>query len=115
MNAIGSTVPSLPASTSFDDPAQLRGQKPEAIAQQFEGLFLSMLVKEMRQSPIDGEGLFPGDASDTYGGIFDTFMGEHLSRNGGIGMAESIATSIRQQSGTGDSCRVANDVSRASW
>lgn len=85
----------------MDDPSLLRGKKPEAVAQQFEGLFLSMLVKEMRQSQFGGEGLFPGDGSDTYGGIFDTFMGEHLASNGGIGMAESIAASIRHQTGGG--------------
>jgi len=96
MNAIGSTI-SLASMSSVDDPAALRGQKPEAIARQFEGLFLSMLVKEMRQPSVGGEGLFPGDGSDTYGGMFDTFMGQHLAESGGVGMAESIRTAIEAQ------------------
>jgi len=96
MNAL--SAPSAPLSPSFssNDLDGLRSKQPEAIAQQFEGLFMSMLVKEMRQSPL-GEGLFPGDGSDTYGGIFDTFMGQHLAENGGIGMAASIAAAIRKQ------------------
>jgi len=100
MNALGSAQASLASLSSMDDPSVLRGQKPAAVAQQFEGLFLSMLVKQMRQSPMEGEGLFPGDSSDTYGGMFDTFMGQHLAETGGIGMSDSIQDAIEAQMGS---------------
>lgn len=77
--------------------SSLRGKDPKELAQQFEGIFVSMLVKEMRQPLAGGEGMFPGDGSDTYGGIFDMYMGQHIAENGGIGMAESIAAAIAKQ------------------
>jgi len=89
-------MPVVTPSLQGDDLNNLRGRQPAELAQQFEGIFISMLVKEMRQSSFDGEGLFPGDSSDTFGGIFDMYMGEHLARQGGIGLAESIASAIEK-------------------
>lgn len=97
MTGIGLTT-SLPGA-SMDaagiSSAAERGQAKK-IAQDFEGLFLSMLVKEMRQTS-EGEGLFPGDQSDTLGGMFDMFMGEHLSESGGFGIADKLESTIAAQ------------------
>jgi len=48
---------------------------------------MSMMIKQLRESG-SGEGLFPGDASDTYGGMFDSFMGDHLAQSSETGLEE---------------------------
>ncbi|WP_437192234.1 rod-binding protein [Planctomicrobium sp. SH527] len=101
MNAISSTAASLPISLMSDPMQGPVSQQPEALAKQFESLFVSMLVKEMRQSSGSEDGLFPGDSSDTYGGMFDMFMGQHIAENGGIGMAESIREAVLKQGSYG--------------
>ncbi len=47
-----------------------------------------MMLKSMRQSM--SEDMFAGDKSDTFGGLFDSFMGKHIAEGGGIGMAKMI-------------------------
>lgn len=60
--------------------------------QKFEGLFMSMMIKQLRETS-SGEGLFPGDASDTYGGMFDMFLGDHLASAGSIGIGQLFRSS----------------------
>ena len=65
-----------------------RGSAPE-LAREFESVFVAMMLKEMRQSLENG--LFPGDSSDTLGGLFDMTMGKHIAdTSGGIGLAQSL-------------------------
>ena len=73
--------------TAKKDPEQLRIQ---AAAKEFEAVMLSMALKEMRKSLTPSQGLFGGDKSDTYGGMFDMFMGQSLAQNSPLGMAEMI-------------------------
>jgi flagellar protein FlgJ len=61
--------------------------KLKSTAKEFEATFLSMLIKEMRSTLDEQEGLFPGDTGDVQGGLFDMFMGRHLAEGGGIGIA----------------------------
>ncbi len=68
-----------------------RGDKsavPE-LARQFEGVLLSQMVKEMRQTLEPGT-LFGDDPADVFGGLFDLFLGKHLARGGGIGLAAQL-------------------------
>ena len=60
----------------------------EQLASQFEGMFVSMLLKEMRSS-LEG-GLFSGEGSDTYGALFDMYLGEHLAGGNGLGVRELL-------------------------
>jgi flagellar protein FlgJ len=67
-------------------------------AKEMEATFLSMLLKEMRQTLEPDGGLFPGDSGDVHGGLFDMYLGRHLADAGGVGMAAAL---IRQmQAGT---------------
>lgn len=65
-----------------------RGQQDiEKVAADFESVFISVLFKEMRKTLEEGS-LFPGDTSDIYGSMFDTFMAQHMAQQGsalGIG------------------------------
>lgn len=70
----------------------LDGQRKPSLqdaAQGFESVFLSMLLKEMRQTLEPGS-LFGKDGSDVYGGLFDQFMAQHLSQGKGMGLAQSF-------------------------
>jgi flagellar protein FlgJ len=68
-----------------------RGDKAAipALARQFESVFMAQMVKEMRNTLEPGT-LFGNDPGDVYGGIFDLFMGNHLAKAGGIGLAKVL-------------------------
>ena len=59
------------------------------VGEQFESIFVSMLLKEMRES-MSEDGLFAGDSADVYGGMFDMFLGQHIASQGAFGIAEMI-------------------------
>ncbi len=68
-----------------------------ATAKDFEATFLSLLLKEMRQT-LDtegGGGLFAGDTGDVQGGLFDLYLGKHLADAGGVGFAPAIERQLR--------------------
>lgn len=62
------------------------------IGEDFESLFMSIMLKEMRNtiSNEEGGGLFAGEGSDTFGGMFDTFLGQHLATSGQLGISQAI-------------------------
>jgi len=72
-----------------------RAQEDHA-ATQFESVFLSMIIKEMRATL--SEGLFGKEGSDTFGALFDLHMGEHLAERGGLGVREMVAATYRDNS-----------------
>lgn len=60
----------------------------EEVAEQFESVFTSMILKQMRRT-LD-KGLFGEEGSDSYGAMFDMYMGQHLAERGGMGIREAI-------------------------
>ena len=70
-----------------------KSAKVQKAIKDFEGVFLSMMIKELRQSDSEDGGLFPGEASDTFGGMFDTFMGQELAAGRGVGMESLFQSS----------------------
>ena len=60
-----------------------------AVASDFESMFLSLVMKEMRQTLEPGT-LFGQDGSDVYGGLFDLYLGQHLARAGGFGIGAMV-------------------------
>ncbi|MCC9602948.1 rod-binding protein [Stieleria sp. JC731] len=67
----------------------------QEIGQEFESVFVSMLLKEMRNS-LD-EGFFGGEASDSFGGMFDMFIGQHLSKSNALGVGQMLAEQYNSQ------------------
>ena len=85
---------SLPSASSLMGDATPRiSSLPDKAAKEMEGMFLSLLVKEMRQT-IGSENGFAGDPSDTIGGLYDQLMGDHLTNSGGIGLADSVRDAL---------------------
>ena len=64
----------------------LNGKDP---ATEFEAVMLSLLVSQMRKTGSE-EGLFPGDKSDTMGGMFDMFIGQQLAESGSLGIKDLV-------------------------
>ncbi len=63
----------------------------------FESLFASMMLKEMRKS-LDPETLFGGDSGDVYGGLFDQFLGQQIADGGGFGLARMVKEALEKNS-----------------
>ena len=75
-------------------------QRVQKVGEDFEALFFSMMLKVMRES-ISSEsdsGLFAGEGSDTYGGMFDTFIGKHMATTGQLGLADMVVQSLMNKS-----------------
>jgi Rod binding domain-containing protein len=110
MNSIeGSPLPPLQLGDTPDALAvQLDRKNPHSVdqvANGFENLFVSLVLKEMRQSLGPGT-LFGGDSSDVYGGIFDQYLGQALTQGGGFGLAQEIRRQLAGHA-TGNASNVA--------
>jgi len=67
----------------------------EAAAREMEGLFMTVLVKELRKT-IPGDGLFgKGPGSDVFEGWFDTALGEALVQGPGTALRDAIRLSLQ--------------------
>lgn len=100
MTSLTRLLPSSLLATDQAEPlaARLRaGGKAEVeqAATQFESMFVSLLLKEMRQTQ-EGDGLFAGESSDTYGGMFDMYLGDYLAKCGPLGVRQFLMQSYLQ-------------------
>jgi flagellar protein FlgJ len=79
------------------DPTRATGRDadPRTISKQFEGIFATIMLKQMRQSLENG--LFPGDSGDVLGGLFDHYIGEHIANAGGFGVGDMIRHQLERQ------------------
>lgn len=68
-------------------------EQSHSAAHRLEGLFATLLVKEMRST--QSGGIFgEGTGADIYGGWLDQFLGEVLAKHGELHLADSIETSL---------------------
>jgi flagellar protein FlgJ len=77
------------SSTALDD-----------VARQFESLFLHQMLKSMRQANL-GEGLFDSEQTLFYRDMYDQQIALHLSKEGGLGLAEVIKQQLGQPAANG--------------
>ena len=98
---VSSSLP-LPqsAGSSHSSSRPVGGDVAANVAQDFESVFASMLLKEMRQSLEPGS-LFGEDSGDVYGGLFDRYFGDQLTKGNGLGMAKMVQSSIERMSKAG--------------
>jgi flagellar protein FlgJ len=75
------------------------GSRPEGatkgVAQQFESLFLNIMLKEMRKT-VDRSGLLGSDAMETYEQMYDQQLSLGMSKAGGIGLAPFIERQLQK-------------------
>lgn len=87
-NLIGAGIENVKGPAEIDPTAE----RIEALGKEFEGVFMSLMLKEMRNSLEDG-GFFGGEGSDTYGGMFDMFMGQSLAESSPLKIADLVSKS----------------------
>ena len=63
--------------------------EPKAVADQFEAIFLEMLIKQARDSKLS-DGLFENNADDNFVQLFDRELAKSSSEKVDIGIAEAI-------------------------
>ncbi len=92
------------------DARRFENQDRETMAQGFEELLMSMLVKEVRQS--SGVQLF-GDSPGSHllESLFDQQFASALSENGGLGIGDRLAAHVMPQ----DVALEADDEETRSW
>ena len=78
------------------------GQRPSeaqsSVAEQFESLFINMMLKEMRKT-VSRSDLLGSEAMESYEQMFDQQIALGMSRAGGIGLAPFIEEQLARQSG----------------
>ena len=85
------SLQSLTAQAQSRDPGSV-----ERVAADFESLFVSMILKEMRQT-LQPDTLFGSDTSDAYGGLFDHYLSQHIVEAGGFGIANMVRQHLGKQ------------------
>ncbi len=68
-------------------------QALRAVAQEFEALFLQMMLKSMRQASL-GDGAFDSEQSNFYREMFDKQIAISLSRRQGMGLADVLVRQL---------------------
>ena len=69
-------------------------QALQQVARQFEGVFLQMMLKSMREASL-GDDIFDSDNSDLYRDMFDKQIALNMTEQKGIGLAESLVRQMR--------------------
>ncbi len=99
------TPADIKSSTDFSGLAALRNQAKsqspgalKAVAQQFESLFLDMMMKSMREANL-GSGLFDSDDSQFYQEMWDKQISLQMSKGKGFGIADMMMRQLMQQTG----------------
>ncbi|MBI3560093.1 MAG: flagellar assembly peptidoglycan hydrolase FlgJ [Gammaproteobacteria bacterium] len=98
-----------PVYTDFTGIAKLRAeahQDPQGslreVARQFEGLYLQMMLKSMREASF-GDPLFDSSSGDMYRDMFDKQLTLQMTQGKGLGLAELMVQQLRRQSAAADS------------
>lgn len=68
------------------------------VAEQFESIFISMMLSTARESIVDG-GLFNSGTLKTYQSMFDQEISVQLSKGGGLGLADLIVQQLGGEDG----------------
>ena len=68
------------------------------VAQQFESIFINMMLKSMREAT-DRSGLLDSEATKTYESMFDQQLSTELSASGTFGIAQALQNQLNQHPG----------------
>ena len=70
----------------------------DEVAEQFESMFIQMMLKSMRDAVPKG-GLFSSNDMDTYTEMADQQIAVNMAKSGGIGLADVIARQLQPDVG----------------
>ena len=101
MDAVNS--PSTNSYLDFDGLGQLKGQARKdakgalrETAQQFEALFLQMMMKSMRESIVKSE-MSESNTMETFEGMFDKEVSVQLAKKNSMGLADMLVKNLEHQ------------------
>ena len=101
MDAISSPTPN--SYLDFDGLGQLKGQARtdaksaiKQTAQQFEALFLQMMMKSMRESVIKDDSI-ENKTIDTYESMFDKEVSLQMAKRNSVGLADMLVKNLEAQ------------------
>ncbi len=63
-------------------------------AEEVEGLFASLIVKEMSKTLDNGSFFGGGPGSDVYGGMLEESLGREIARQGGFGLKDLVSRNM---------------------
>lgn len=87
-SAINSIQPS--GTAAVDDSRRANRANLDKAAQQFEAMFVNMMLKEARKTSFDGN-LFNSDSIKTFRDMQDGQIAKEMGRHGSLGLAKAIA------------------------
>ena len=100
-NPVSNTV--TQSALDFQGLAQLRGQAAQdgnkairETAQQFESMFIEMMMKSMRES-VEKSDLNGSSAEDTFQGMFDKEVAHQMAKRGTVGIADMLVRDHEQR------------------
>ncbi len=79
-----------------------QGENIKKVAQQFEAIFVQMMMKSMRDTVEEG-GLLNDDSMRFYQDMMDQQLSVELSAQGGVGLAETIERQLSPEQDAGAS------------
>jgi Rod binding domain-containing protein len=97
---------SLIEGLGFDSLCGLKNAPVEKVAESFEAVFISELVRSMRESLCKDFGVRSGLGMDNYLALMDQALAEAVARAGGIGIKEQVmkwAQSASREKNSSDS------------
>ena len=106
-----STKPQMTSALDFAGLAEMRAgavhgkeQVTKEVAQQFEAIFINMMLKSMRDAT-ERSGLLDSQATKTYESMFDQQLSTDLAGQGTFGIAQALQNQLngdpREKSATG--------------
>jgi len=100
IDQLGSTTAAAPAASS---PNEAERAKLKALAQQFESMLVSQMLREMRQSMVaeDGDTGLGGGSNGIMTDTMDSELGLALSKSGGLGLTNVLMKALDKQFGAG--------------
>jgi murein DD-endopeptidase MepM/ murein hydrolase activator NlpD len=93
--ALGSAAPAVPDARASD----VTQQRVKEMAQQFEAMMVTQMLREMRQSMAGDDEDEKGLGKDTMIDSLDIELGGVLSRAGGFGLANALSKAMEQRAG----------------
>jgi Rod binding domain-containing protein len=75
-------------------PPKTSDNEAARVAEDFESVFASLMLKEMRKT-LEPGAMFGEDSGDVYGGLFDLYLGQQMSQSGGFGLAKMVSKAIQ--------------------
>ena len=87
-----------PEQTQFS----IQDQGIKKVAEDFESLFLELVLKSMRKTVPDGGLITKGNAEDIYKSLLDTEYAKTMAQRKTTGLAEAIERELRSKIGKSD-------------